>query len=62
MQVLDGDIKADERGVADYEKTIKQLSSEREDIEKRLRSNEEWAATYDRDIAPLLPALLVSRQ
>jgi len=52
LELLDNEIRADENGISAYERQIKKLSIERQDIQKRLQENEAWAATYDRDIAP----------
>ncbi|KAJ1449054.1 hypothetical protein M885DRAFT_489807 [Pelagophyceae sp. CCMP2097] len=52
LDVLDKEIKADEAGKAEYQKQIKRLQIQREEIKKRLDSNQQWAASYDRDIGP----------
>ena len=50
LNVLDGEIKADENGKAEYERQIKRLQIRRDEIKKRLDANEGWAETYDREI------------
>ena len=50
LNVLDGEIKTDENGKAEYERQIKRLQIRRDEIKKRLDANEGWAETYDREI------------
>ncbi|KAJ8598937.1 hypothetical protein CTAYLR_009851 [Chrysophaeum taylorii] len=52
LEVLDGEIKADEKGMAEYERQIKQLQIQKEEIQKRLDANKVWAENYDRDVGP----------
>ena len=49
---LENEIKADEEGKAEYERTIARLKIKREELEKRRSANLAWAEQYDRDIGP----------
>jgi hypothetical protein len=52
LQILDQEIKADERSKAEYERTLNILETQKEDITKRMAANQEWSAMYDTDIGP----------
>lgn len=52
LEAVEQEIKADELGIADYEREIAALESQKKELEKRLKKNREWAVRYDRDIGP----------
>lgn len=65
LQMLDSEIKADEKSKAEFERHLQILSQKKADIEVRMKANEEWSKSYDTDIGPfaqksLSPLLLPS--
>jgi chromosome segregation ATPase len=52
LQMLDNEIKADERSKAEFERHLKILNQKKTDIEMRIQANEEWSKSYDSDIGP----------
>eukprot|EP00743_Colponemidia_sp_Colp-15_P005083 GILK01005472.1.p2 GENE.GILK01005472.1~~GILK01005472.1.p2 ORF type:complete len:159 (+),score=28.99 GILK01005472.1:42-479(+) len=52
LQALERDIKADEDGKAEYDRQLLLLQMKKEDLEKRLKHNSEWAQTFDAAIGP----------
>jgi len=47
LQVLDGEIKADQNGMLDFEKVMKQLETRKKELEDRVQHNTEWAANFE---------------
>jgi chromosome segregation ATPase len=52
LQILEEEIKADEKSKAEYERRLNQLEQQKEDITKRMAANAEWSKMYDSDIGP----------
>lgn len=52
LQILDNEIKADEKSKAEFERHLQILLQRKEDIEIRIKQNEEWSKSYDSDIGP----------
>jgi hypothetical protein len=52
LQMLDGEIKADEKSKAEFERHLQILRQKKADIEVRMKANEEWSKSYDTDIGP----------
>lgn len=52
LQILDNEIKADEKSKAEFERHLQILIHKKEDIEIRIKANEEWSKSYDSDIGP----------
>ena len=49
---LEAEIKADQKGKAEFDLVIGQLSTRKEDLLSRIKQNEEWAKQYDLKIGP----------
>mmetsp|Transcript_8673 Transcript_8673/g.20469 ORF Transcript_8673/g.20469 Transcript_8673/m.20469 type:complete len:157 (-) Transcript_8673:184-654(-) len=49
-----GEIKADEKGIEDYESQMLQLKQRREFLRKRIVENKAWAANYDKEFGPFV--------
>mmetsp|Transcript_2472 Transcript_2472/g.2433 ORF Transcript_2472/g.2433 Transcript_2472/m.2433 type:complete len:146 (+) Transcript_2472:91-528(+) len=52
LQILDSEIKADENSKAEFERQLNILEQRKNDIQSRIRANEEWSKNYDSDIGP----------
>jgi hypothetical protein len=52
LQILDSEIKADEKSKAEFERHLHLLETKKTDIMTRMRANEEWSKQYDSDIGP----------
>lgn len=52
LQILDAEIKADEKSKAEFERHLGLLETRKTDILTRMRGNEEWSKQYDSDIGP----------
>jgi hypothetical protein len=52
LTVLDAEIKADIKGKADYDKTIKRLETRKAELQARIETNTTWAATFDAEMGP----------
>ena len=52
LAILEEEIKADEDGKAEYERTLGQLEVKRAEIQSRLDANSDWASTYALEIGP----------
>jgi len=52
LDLLEKDIRSDEKGKKEYEDQLHRLRSKREHVMKRMKGNEEWAAQFDKDIGP----------
>lgn len=53
MEMLDREIRADEKGKRDYDDQLFRLGQRRADIESKLRECREWLELFDSKIAPL---------
>lgn len=52
LQILEAEIKADQKGAQEYEAKLHQLREKRNDRSKRLSANMKWAAVFDKEIGP----------
>eukprot|EP00960_Hanusia_phi_P020861 614767-Hanusia_phi.AAC.1 len=48
------EIKADEKGIEDYEGEILRLKQRKEFLKKRIVQNQDWAAHYDKEFGPFV--------
>ncbi|KAF1328770.1 hypothetical protein FI667_g6635, partial [Globisporangium splendens] len=53
IDMLDREIKADEKGKQDYDDQLFRLRKRREDLEVKLRESQNWIALFESKIAPL---------
>jgi hypothetical protein len=52
LQVLDAEIKADIKGKADYDKTLKVLETRKAELLARIDTNNSWAKNFDAEMGP----------
>jgi len=52
LQVLDAEIKADIKGKADYDKTLKVLETRKAELLARVETNQMWAKNFDAEMGP----------
>eukprot|EP00602_Paraphysomonas_sp_CaronLab_P007813 CAMPEP_0185031050 /NCGR_PEP_ID=MMETSP1103-20130426/18289_1 /TAXON_ID=36769 /ORGANISM="Paraphysomonas bandaiensis, Strain Caron Lab Isolate" /LENGTH=137 /DNA_ID=CAMNT_0027566411 /DNA_START=132 /DNA_END=545 /DNA_ORIENTATION=- len=52
LQMLDDEIKADEKSKAEFERHLNVLENRKSDILSRINANKEWSKNYDADIGP----------
>eukprot|EP01038_Epipyxis_sp_PR26KG_P013737 gene13737-18426_t len=52
IQILDADIKASEKSKMEFERHLQGLENRRDELKKRVKTNTEWAATYDLEVGP----------
>jgi septal ring factor EnvC (AmiA/AmiB activator) len=52
LQMLDDEIKADEKSKAEFERHLKILHQRKSDIQAKIQANEEWSKNYDSDVGP----------
>jgi len=47
LQVLDAEIKADQKGMKDFEKVLKQLEMRKQELQARVQHNIDWAKDFE---------------
>lgn len=52
LQVLDAEIKADIKGKADYDKTLKTLETRKAELQARIEHNKGWAKNFEAEMGP----------
>ena len=52
LQILESEIKADQRSKAEYDKQLTVLDARKLDLQNRVIANTEWLQLYDRDVGP----------
>mmetsp|Transcript_2706 Transcript_2706/g.3856 ORF Transcript_2706/g.3856 Transcript_2706/m.3856 type:complete len:146 (-) Transcript_2706:160-597(-) len=53
LAVLESEIKADEKGKADYERQLSNLERRKEELLKRIEENKRWMEGYDNNMGPI---------
>uniref|UniRef100_A0A7S3DC27 Uncharacterized protein n=1 Tax=Palpitomonas bilix TaxID=652834 RepID=A0A7S3DC27_9EUKA len=52
VEQLNTEIKADDKGIEDWERQLGYLTRRKRDLEKRIEANTKWATSYDGEIGP----------
>ena len=52
LSILDGEIKADKKSKAEFERHLGLLQKRKDELTSRMKENKAWATTYDRDVGP----------
>lgn len=52
IEILNSEIKASKKSKLEFERNIGLLEAKKNDLQKRVEANKEWAATYDLEVGP----------
>ena len=52
LTIISDVIRANEKSKMEYDRTLGMLLARRDDLEKRVKKNEEWGSTYDNEVGP----------